>query len=368
MIIGRKEGGDEFIREEEGGLCKKVRRTIQKGGKDMKRVLIISVAFLFSMVSLAAAKDLRLGLSLQTLQNPFYLSLKAGADKAAAEYGNVKLFVVAAQHSTDLDTQVKQLEDFIQMKVDVIGLVALEKKGVIPTIEKINKAGIPVITVDTDADGGKRECYIATDNVLGGALGAQWIIRALNGKGNIAILEGAPGSQVGHLRLQGFREEMKKAPGIKVVSSLTAKWRRDEGMRVMNDILTANPNLDAVMALNDEMALGALEALRTRGKLKQVKLVGYNGATEAIQQVYRGNMAADVVQYAERMGELFVHWSVRIAQGQKPPADLPKTPTNPPTIHIDSGVAVVDGPLLQIKVGPSLKAIAGELKDYADLK
>jgi hypothetical protein len=75
-------------------------------------------------------------------------------------------------------------------------------------------------------------------------------------------------------------------------------------------------------------------------------------------------MAADVVQYAERIGELFVYWAVMIAQGEKPPQDLPKTPTNPPTVHIDSGVAVVDQALLQIKVGPALKAISGELKDY----
>jgi ribose transport system substrate-binding protein len=336
----------------------------------MKKILVLVLVLLFVMVgtSFAQKKEFRFGMALQTLQNPFYLSLKAGAEKAAAELGNVKLFIVGAEHSTDLTTQVKQVEDFIQMKMDTIGIVAIERQGIIPTIEKVNKAGIPVLTIDTDSDGGKRECYIATDNILGGGLGAEWIIRALQGRGKIAILEGAPGSQVNALRLQGFKAEIDKAKGIQVVSSLTAKWRRDEGMRVMNDILTAHPDLDAVMALNDEMALGALEALRARGKLKQVKLVGYNGAAEAIQQVYRGNMAADVVQYAERMGELFVQWSVRIAQGQKPPADLPKTPTNPPTVHIDSGVAVVDQALLQIKVGPSLKVIENELKFYTGQK
>ena len=334
----------------------------------MKKILVITLIVLFATVSVSFAqkKEYRFGLALQTLQNPFYLSLKAGAEKEAAELGNVKLFVVGAEHSTDLTNQVKQIEDFIQMKMDVIGVVAIEKKGIIPTIEKVNRAGIPVITVDTDADGGKRECYIATDNVLGGMLGAQWIAKALHGKGKIAILEGAPGSQANFLRFEGFKPEIEKYKGIQVVSSLTAKWRRDEGMRVMNDIITAHPDLNAVMALNDEMALGALEALRARGKLKQVKLVGFNGAFEAIQQVYRGNMAADVVQYPERIGELFVHWALRIAQGEKVPQDLPKTPTTPPTIHIDSGVAVVDQPLLQIKIGPAFKEIAGELKKYAN--
>ena len=334
----------------------------------MKKIFIVTLLLLFVIVGISHAqkKEYRFGLALQTLQNPFYLSLKAGADKAAAELPNVKLFVVGAEHSTDLTNQVKQIEDFIQMKMDVIGVVAIEKKGIIPTIEKVNRANIPVITVDTDADGGKRECYIATDNILGGKLGAQWIANALHGKGKIAILEGAPGSQANFLRMGGFKPEIERYKGIQVVSSLTAKWRRDEGMRVMNDMLTAHPDLDAVMAMNDEMALGALEALRTRGKLKQVKLVGYNGAFEAIKQVYRGNMAADVVQYPERIGELFVHWALKISQGEKVPQDLPKTPTTPPTIHIDSGVAVVDQPLLQIKVGPAFKEIGNELKKYTN--
>ena len=334
----------------------------------MKRIAVLFLVLFFGTVSvsLAQKKEYHLGMAMQTLQNPFYLSMKAGAEKAAAELGNVKLTIVGAEHSTDLTTQVKQVEDFIQMKMDVIGIVAIEKKGIIPTIEKVNRAGIPVITIDTDSDGGKRECYIATDNVLGGRLGAQWIIQALQGRGKIAILEGAPGSQANFLRMEGFKPEIDKAKGIQVVSSLTAKFRRDEGMRVMNDIMTAHPDLNAVMAMNDEMALGALEALRTRNKLKQVKLVGFNGAFEAIQQVYRGNMAADVVQYPERIGELFVQWALRIANGEKPPQNLPRTPTNPPTVHIDSGVAILDQPLLQIKVGPALKEISGELKNYTN--
>jgi ribose transport system substrate-binding protein len=336
----------------------------------MKKFLFILLALLLATasVSFAQKKEYRFAMALQTLQNPAYLCLKAGAEKAAAEVGNVKLFVVGAEHSTDLTTQVKQIEDFVQMKMDVIGIVAIEKKGIIPTIEKVNRANIPVITIDTDADGGKRECYIGTDNVLGGKLAAEWIIRTLQGKGKIAVLEGAPGSQVNTLRLDGFNSVIQKSAGIQVVSSLTGKWRRDEGMRVMNDIITAHPDINAVMALNDEMAMGALEALRSRGKLKQVNLVGYNGAAEAIQHVYRGNMAADVIQYPERMGELFVHWALKIVQGQRPPTSLPKTPTNPSTVHIDSGVAVVDREMLQVKVGPALKVIEGEVKYYTDMK
>ena len=336
----------------------------------MKKILVIALILLFAMVSISFAqkKEFRFGMSLQTLQNPWMLSLKDGAESAASMHGNVKLFVVGAEHSTDLSTQVRQVEDFIQMKLDAIGLFAIERKGILPVMEKVNKAGIPIITLGTDSDGGKRECLIATDEVLGGKLGAEWITRALFGKGKVAILEGSPGSQSNYLRVEGFRTEIQKAKGIQVVSSLTARFRRDEGMKVMNEILTAHPDLDAVMAMNDEMALGALEALRTRGKLKQVKLVGYNGAAEAIHHVYHGNMAADVLQYPERMGELFVYWALKICQGEKLPSDLPKTQTNPPTLHLDSGVGIVDTPMLQIKVGPALKIIQNDLKFYSGKK
>jgi ribose transport system substrate-binding protein len=334
----------------------------------MKKILVLCSISLFVMGNIAMAKEYRFGLALQTLQNPFYLSLKAGADAAAAKAGNVKLYTVAAQHSTDLDTQVKQLEDFIQMKVDVIGIVPLERRGIIPTIEKINRAGIPVITVDSDAEGGNRECYIATDQVLGGKLAAEWIRNGIHEKGKVAILECPPGALVNALRLEGFNTEIKKSPGINVVASITAKARRDLGMRVMEDIITANPDLNAVFCCNDEMALGAVEALRVRGKLEQVKIVGFNGAAEAIQQVYRGSMAADIVQYPERIGELFIEYALRIAQGEKLPENLPKTKSVPPTVHIDSGVAIVDTPLLRIKVAPALKMIENELQFYAGQK
>jgi hypothetical protein len=164
--------------------------------------------------------------------------------------------------------------------------------------------------------------------------------------------------------MEGFKPEIEKYKGIQVVSSLTAKWRRDEGMRVMNDILTAHPDLNAVMAMNDEMALGALEALRTRGKLKQMKLVGFNGAFEAIQQVYRGNMAA-MWSSIRNNRELFVHWAEN-CPGRKRCLGFAQDPHHSSTIHIDSGVAVVDQPLLEIKVGPNLQRIISELKKYAN--
>src|SRR5690606_2272064 len=113
--------------------------------------------------------------------------------------------------------------------------------------------GIPIFTIDQDAAGGERVAYIATDNVEGGRAAARWLAERLNGAGRIAILEGQPGSVTNRNRLQGFHEVLKEYPGIQVVASLPADWQRDKGLNVASDILIANPRLDAIMALNDEM-------------------------------------------------------------------------------------------------------------------
>ena len=335
----------------------------------MKKVLILTLVLFLAMTSASyAQKQYRFGLALQTLQNPFYISLNEGAQKAAARFGDVKLFVTGAEHSTDLVTQVRQIEDFIAMKADAIGVVVMERKGILPTLEKVKKAGIPLLTVDTDSDGGPREGFIAADEELNGVVGAQWIAETFFGRSaKIAIMEGAPGSQTNVDRLRGFHSVIDKHQNIKVVSSLTGKWRRDEGMRVMNDLITAHPDLEAVMCMNDEMALGAVEALRTRGKIKQVKLLGINGAEEAIQQVYRGNMAADVVNYPEVIGEIFVYWARKIAQGEKLPAAFPKTKTDPPAPFVPCPVGIVDNNMLHMKIGPALKKIVPEIKEYKDM-
>jgi len=137
---------------------------------------------------------------------------------------------------------------------------------------------------------------------------------------------------------------LDKYPDITVVASLPADWARDKGMQVMNDVLTANPDLNAVMAMNDEMALGAVQAIKAAGKQDQIKLVGYNGALEAIKAVYTTDLAADVVQYPEEMGKLYVEWAVRILGGEKP-AD----------VNIHPSVSVVDTQLLA-----KLKLAVGE--------
>ena len=279
----------------------------------------------------ATGGNYRFGLVLGDMSNPFWGTVADAAKAAAESAGNVELTVLG---STNLEEEVKAVEDLISSQVDVIGVAPWDAQGIVPTIEKANAAKIPVICVDETAAGGQIEAYIATDNVEGGTLAGEWLVKAMEGKGKLAIIEGGAGSSTNLARLEGLHSVID-GTDIEVVSSLPADWVRDKGLQVMNDILTANPELDAVMAMNDEMALGALEAIKAAGREDEISLVGYNGALEAIKSVYDGGLAADVVQYPEEMGRLYVEWGLRILNGEKPPE-----------LHIKPPVNVVDTLLL----------------------
>ncbi len=290
-------------------------------------------------------KKIRLSLVLGDMSNPFFSTLGDAAKAEAQAAGNVDLTVLGA---TTLEEQVKAVEDQISAKVDLIGVAPIDAQGITPTVEKANAAGIPIITVDENAAGGQVEAYIATDNVQGGALAGEWLVKAMDGKGKLAIIEGGAGSSTNNARLQGLHSVID-GTDIQVVASLPADWARDKGLQVMNDILTANPDLSAVMAMNDEMALGAVQAIKAAGKQDQIKLVGYNGALEAIKSVYTGDLAADVVQYPEEMGKLYVDWGIRILNGQKPP-----------NVNIHPAVSVVDTQIAH----KAIAAISGQALVY----
>ncbi|MDM7320760.1 MAG: substrate-binding domain-containing protein [Fervidobacterium sp.] len=173
-------------------------------------------------------------------------------------------------------------------------------------MEAANKAKIPVITVDRAAAGGQVVVHIASDNVAGGAMAAKFIAEQLKGKGKVVMLVGIPGTSAARDRGTGFKTELKKYPGIQLVAEQVANFNRTEGMRVMENILQAYPDIDAVFAQNDEMALGAIEAIRAAKKLGKIIVVGFDAIPDALEAVKKGEMAATVAQQPYLMGQLAV--------------------------------------------------------------
>jgi ribose transport system substrate-binding protein len=257
--------------------------------------------------------DMKIGLSISTLNNPFFVSLKEGAEKAAKE-ANVELTVVDAQN--DSAKQINDIEDLIQQGVDLILVNPTDSSAITSAIESANNANIPVITVDRSAEGGEVVSHIASDNVAGGKMAGEFLIEQLKDGGNIVELEGIPGSSAARERGEGFHQVIDKASNIKVVAKQAADFDRAKGLSVMENILQSQSDIKAVFAHNDEMALGALEALEARG-MKDVIVVGFDATEDAVKAVKEGKMAATVAQKPELIGENAVKTALKVLNGEK---------------------------------------------------
>ncbi|WP_181555535.1 ribose ABC transporter substrate-binding protein RbsB [Thermaerobacillus caldiproteolyticus] len=257
--------------------------------------------------------DMKIGLSISTLNNPFFVTLKEGAEKAAKEE-NVQLIVVDAQN--DSAKQINDIEDLIQQGVDLILVNPTDSSAITSAVESANNANIPVITVDRSADGGKVVTHIASDNVTGGKMAGEFLIEKLKDGGNVVELEGIPGSSAARERGEGFHQVIDKTSNIKVVAKQAADFDRAKGLSVMENILQSHSDIKAVFAHNDEMALGALEALEARG-MKDVIVVGFDATEDAVKAVKDGKMAATVAQKPELIGESAVKTALKVLKGEK---------------------------------------------------
>src|SRR2546427_10803490 len=286
-----------------------------KEGERMRRGLLVPVVLLVVLIlPLYAAAPPTVGLSISTLNNPFFVDLRDGA-QAAAKRLNVNLVVLDAQN--DSAREASQIEDLIQKKVAVIAINPTDSDAIAPTIRKVQGAKIPVITVDRGANGVTVAAHIASDNVAGGEMAAQYVAKRLKGKGNVVMLEGIAGTSAARDRGKGFRDGLKGYTGIKLVAVQTADFDRAKGLSVMENILQAQKKVDAVFAQNDEMALGAIQAITAAKREKEMFVVGFDAIADALAAIKAGTMAAAIAQQPKVMGRLAVENAVKIIKKQR---------------------------------------------------
>ena len=274
-------------------------------------LFVIGLLFILVFSSFSFAKQYTIGLCLSTLNNPFFVTLKNGAQDAAKKLG-VTLIVNDAQD--DPAKQAAAIEDLIQKKVDAILINPTDANAVVPSVLKANKANIPVFTIDRSAAKGDVVCHIASDNVAGGKMAGEYLAKLLGYKGNVVELVGIPGTSAARDRGKGFNEVMKKYKDIKIVARQTADFNRAKGMQVFENILQAHPEVQAVFAHNDEMILGAIAAAEAAGK-KNIIFVGFDAINDAIKAVKAGKLAATVAQQPFEMGRLGVENAVKFLNG-----------------------------------------------------
>jgi len=269
----------------------------------------------------ATASRGTIGVSLLTLENPFF---KVIGDNITAEAATHGYDTIVLSADKDVAKQGNQVKDFIVRRVAAIVLSPCESRSIVPVIQEANAAGIPVFTVDIPCrePNIKIACQIATDNYAGGKEAAKAMIEAL-GKtgGKIAILH-MPQAESCRLRVKGFREIIEQVKTIQIVYEQDGGGAKDQGYKKAEDALQSFPELRGIFAINDPSALGARAAVERAGKSDQVQIVGFDGQPEGKLAIKEGKIYADPIQFPDRMGIEVVKAIVKYSKGEELPAEM----------------------------------------------
>ncbi len=262
---------------------------------------------------------LTLGLAVSTLQNPFFVSLRDGAQTAADRLG-VELVVKDA--SDDAEQQKTQVQELIDAKVSAILVNPVDGDAIVPAIEAANAANIPVLTIDRSASGGEILSHVASDNLAGGRMAAEYLAENLARAGKVVELQGIAGTSAAEARGAGFNEAIAGVEGIEVIARETANFNRDEGKTVFARLLEEYEEIDGVFAHNDEMILGAIEAAKEAGR-SGIRFVGFDAIEDAVAAVESGDLLATIAQQPAEMGRLGVEAAVDHLNGKTIPESIP---------------------------------------------
>ncbi|MFY4775821.1 ribose ABC transporter substrate-binding protein RbsB [Metabacillus sp. RGM 3146] len=296
----------------------------------MKKTLVILVALSLMLLSACSLdppewakpgkkknlKDIKIGLSVSTLNNPFFVSLKDGVVKEAKALG-MQVKVVDAQN--DSAKQINDVEDLMQQNVDVLLINPTDSSAISSAVQSANNIGIPVITLDRSAEKGDVKTLVASDNIKGGEMAGDYLVKKLGKNAEVAELQGVPGASATRERGKGFHNVADKQ--LNITASQAADFDRTKGLNVMENILQAKPNIKAVFAHNDEMALGAIQAINSSGK--DIMVIGFDGNDDALNAIKAGKMEATIAQQPELIGSLAVKAGKDVLSGKKIEKKIP---------------------------------------------
>ncbi|MBU2711469.1 ribose ABC transporter substrate-binding protein RbsB [Zooshikella sp. WH53] len=252
----------------------------------------------------------KLALVISTLNNPFFVTLKDGAEQKANALG-YELLVLDSQN--DPAKELANVEDLTVKKVAAILINPTDSSAVVNAIRVANQAKIPVITLDRGANGGEVSSHVASDNVAGGELAGNYIAEKLGAGAKVIQLQGIPGTSAARDRGEGFNKAAE-AKHLAVLASQPADFDRTKGLNVMENLLEANKDVQAVFAQNDEMALGAIKAIEAAQR--DVLVVGFDGTDEGVNAVKSGSLAGTVAQQPALIGEKGIEIAAKVLKGE----------------------------------------------------
>ncbi len=277
------------------------------------------------------------GVLMKTLANPFWGAMEQGV-REGAEGAGVEYYLQAVESDQAAEPQLNVCNTMLERQPDAMITAAINSTILLPCLKRANEMGIPVVDLDGNldhkiaADAGVDIAFsIGSDNVAAGAQGAEWLVSQLgaDASGPVLVIEGLSGNVTGQKRANGFAEKLGElAPGLEVVASLPGDWDRGKAANITNDILTSNPDLVAVFAANDGMALGAVETVYAAGKQDQVIVIGVDGNSDAVKSIQAGRLNASVAQLPYLVGKQAVEMVAQMkAGGAQPEGDWIYVPT-----------------------------------------
>lgn len=245
------------------------------------------VAAFFSATALADGETIAVFTKNQT--NPYFQAVRVGTETAAKTL-RVKVIQYIPTKPDSIPEQLSQVEDVIVKKPDAIVFIPVDYKAMVPAVEKINAAGIPVVNITDRVASGKFVAFVGADDYSIGLATARALLKAIGGKGNVIILEGVKGTLTNTDRVRGFNDALKETPNVKLLASQPANYQRLQALQVMENLMQSFPSIDGVLAANDPMAVGAIEALE--GANRKALAVGINGSKEAVELIKSGKLLA----------------------------------------------------------------------------
>lgn len=299
------------------------------------RIRHLATAAVISVLAMPVQAE-TYGVLMKTLSNPFWGAMELGV-REGAEAAGVEYYLQAVESDQAAEPQLNVCNTMLERQPDAMITAAINSTILLPCLKRATDMGIPVVDLDGNLDhkiateaGVDIAFSIGSDNNAAGAQGAQWLVEQLGAdtQGPVLIIEGLSGNITGQKRASGFADKLAElAPGLKVVASLPGDWDRGKAANITNDMLTAHPDLVAIFAANDGMALGAIEMVFAAGKEDQVTVIGVDGNSDAVKSIKSGRLNASVAQLPYLVGKQAVEMVKDIKDGKTPAGDWIYVPT-----------------------------------------
>lgn len=269
----------------------------------------------------SSKKVYRIGVAMKDLSDQFVKNIGDAIEQRGKELDEVELIIVDARG--DASKQISQVENFVAQKVDAVILNAQDAAALGTAVDICKEAGIPIIECNTLTENDNYDVYVGSDDVDAGKIQGEFVKEVLGGKGNVVIIHGPMGQSPQIKRREGIQQALlDPCPEIKVLAEQSANWKRDQAMSLTEDWLQRFPDIDAILSQNDDMAMGALQAVEAAGKLDEIMIVGVDAIPDALQAVKEGKLACTVFQDSRGQGAKSVDVALKLAKGGSSPKEV----------------------------------------------